>query len=96
MVGTNGRGIVDEYEHIFDIYTKLYDFKSSDVHIKSAQDILEYYQANNKGNDIKNIDVYTLVEYFVQKHPDAHFVLDEVPLLKPDKSKYKMYYCEHF
>ena len=79
FVGVDKHGIVEDYEHIFDIYTKLYDFVSSDVGIKSAQDIWEYYEAQNKGSDKTKIDIYTLVEFFVRNHPNGHYVMDEVP-----------------
>ena len=75
-------GQVDDYEYIFDIYTKSYDFISSDVVVKSAQDLWEFYEAQNKGSDKRKIDIYTLVEYFVQNNSNGHFVLDEVPFLR--------------
>ena len=96
LVGVKSRGTVEDCEHIFDIYTKLYDFKACNVHIKSAQDLGEYYESQNKGCDVKKIDIYTLVEYFVQKNPDAHYVLDEVPFIQPEKSKCKIYYWDYF
>ena len=90
LVGVDAWGKVDDYEHIYDIYTKLYDFTSGDVIVKSAQDLREYYEAQNKGSDRKKIDIYALVEYFVQNHPNGHFVLDEVPFLVDPESKYKI------
>ena len=37
LVGVKERsGIVDDHEHIFDIYTKEYDFDDSDVEVKSG------------------------------------------------------------
>ena len=91
LVGVDHKGNVDSHEHIFDIYTKKYDFMLTDVEVKSAQDLWEFYEAQNKGSEKWNIDIYTLVEYFVQSHPNAHYVLDEVPFLGTDGSKYKMH-----
>ena len=39
LVGVDREGFVDVHEHIFDIYTKLYDFHGSNVNVKSAQDL---------------------------------------------------------
>jgi len=89
LVGVDIDGKVEDHEHIFDIYTKTYDFISSDVDVKSAQNIWESYEEQNKGSDKKNIDIYSLVERFVQKHPNASYVLDEVPFLWSNKSKSK-------
>ena len=61
---------MDDWEHLFDIYSKAYDFNSSDVIVKSAQDLWEFYEAQNKGSDKEEVDIYTLVEYFVQNHPN--------------------------
>ena len=74
-------GIVDEDEHIFDIYTKTYDFLGSDVQVKSAQDLWAFYESKYNGVDRKDADIYILVEYFIQSHPNGHYVLDECPFL---------------
>ena len=79
LVGVNEEGFVDEHEHIFDIYTKSYDFLGHDVKVKSAQDLWDFYEANHTGADRKKIDVYTAAEYFVEKHSNGHFVVDECP-----------------
>ena len=89
LVGVDRYGEVDDHESIFVIYTKKYDFTSSDVLVKSAQDLWDFYELSHPGSDKKKIDIYTLVEYFVQSHPDAHYVLDEVPFLRTT-SKYKI------
>ena len=83
MVGANQYGIVDEHEHIFDLYTKAYDFLGSDVQVISARDLYEFYQASNERADRKKVDVYFLVEYFVQHHPEEHYIIDECPFVKP-------------
>ena len=44
MVGVNERGKVDDHEHIFDIFTKLYDFSGTNVQVISAQDLWKFYE----------------------------------------------------
>ena len=99
LVGVDKKGKVDDHEGIFDIYTKKYEFTSCDVVVKSAQDLWDFYEQNHPGSDKEEVDIYTLVEYFVQSHPNAHYVLDEVPFLEPAgifMCKYKIYTCFHF
>ena len=79
LVGADKEGFVDEHEHIFDIYTKAYDFLGHDVEVKSAQDLWEFYEANHTGADREDIDVYTAAEYFVEQHSNGHYVVDECP-----------------
>ena len=78
-------GFVDKDEYIFDIYTKAYEFQDSSVKVISAQDLWTFYESKNKGADQSKIDIYCLVEYFVQHHLDGHFVLDECPFLMDGK-----------
>ena len=44
LLGVNALGDVEEHEHIFDIYTKEYEFAGKNVAFKSAQDLLEFYE----------------------------------------------------
>ena len=44
----NDEGYVDEYEHIFDLYTKLYDFQGTNVKVISAQDLWDFYESKHK------------------------------------------------
>ena len=44
LVGVGRDGNVDVVEYIYDVYTKLYDFLSTDVKILSAQDLWNIYQ----------------------------------------------------
>ena len=85
MVGVDSYGSVEEFEYIFDIYTKEYDFRGYDVTVISAQDLWEFYASKNKRSRIKDVKIYFLVEYFVRHHPDGHFIVDECPLLKEGK-----------
>ena len=79
LVGVNGKGIIDEDEHIFDIYTKLYHFLGCDVKVKSAQDLWDFYESKHKGADRKEVDIYRAAEFFVEQHPNGHYVVDECP-----------------
>ena len=81
MVGVDQQGIVDDHQHIFDIYTKLYDFLGNTVQIKSAQDLWSFYAERNKGANREKINIYQLVEFFVRHHSNGHFVLDECPFI---------------
>ena len=89
MVGVDqyGRGTLEEEEDefIFDIFTKLYDFLGSNVQVKSAQDLWEFYEGRNKGADKLAVNVYELVEFFICHHPYGHYILDECPILKEGK-----------
>ena len=83
LVGVDKIGFVDEHEHIFDLYTKLYDFQGSNVKVISAQDLQTFYTSNHKMEYTKKIDVYTMAKFFVEKHSNGHFVVDECPFRKP-------------
>ena len=83
LVGVDRNGMVEEDEYIFDIYTKAYDFHESHVIVISAQDLWGFYESKNKGADRKKVDIYFLVEYFIEHHQHGHFVLDECPFLAP-------------
>ena len=84
-MGVDGFGIVEKDEFIFDIYTKGNDFQGSNVKVVSAQDLWTFYESRNEGADRFEVDIYCLVEYFVQHHLDGHFVLDECPFLMVGK-----------
>ena len=85
LVGVDIYGEVADEEHIFDIYTKHYDFNDSDVDFKSGQDLWDFYAKQNSGSSKEDVDIYQLVENFVKHHPRAHFVLDECPFFKHGK-----------
>ena len=82
LVGVNGLGKVDEHEHLFDIFTKLYDFIGHKVQVLSAQDLWNFYRSKNKGAERKDVSIYELVEFFIQHHPNGHFTFDECPFLR--------------
>ena len=79
LVGVNREGFVDEHEHLFDIYSKEYDFFGTDVKVISAQDLWEFYQLHDKLADRNEIEFYKLIKLFVGQYPNGHYVLDECP-----------------
>ena len=83
LVGVDNEGNVDEHEHIFDVYTKEYDFKGSSVKVLSAQDLRDFYQSEQglfgKWFVGKKVDVYVAAEFFVKQHSNGHFIVDECP-----------------
>ena len=79
LVGVDSKGSVDEHEHIFDIYSKEYDFFGCDVKAISAQDLWNFYKYMHKNADRKKIDIYTMAELFVEQNSNGHFVVDECP-----------------
>ena len=81
MVGVNRGGYVDDYQHIFDVYTKMYDFLGTSVQVKSAQDLWAFYEERTPGADKEKIRIYELVEFFVRHHSNGHFLLDECPFV---------------
>ena len=82
LVGVDNLGKVVEHEHLFDIFTKLYDFHGSNVQVRSAYDLWAFYESKKEGAKRKDVDIYTLVEFFIQHHPNGHFILDECPFLE--------------
>ena len=81
MVGANAHGEVDEHEHIFDIFTKTYDFLGSHVQMMSAQNLMQFYESKNKGVNKWPVNIYQLVGFFIHYHPYGHYILDECPFL---------------
>ena len=86
-VGVDDEGFVEEHEHIFDIYTKLYDFLGCDVKVISAQDLWDFYKSKHPEADRKKIDIYTMAEFFVDQHSNGHFVVDECPFKGDEDGK---------
>ena len=85
LVGFNFQGYVEEHEHIFDIYTKQYDFLGCDVKVITAQHLRDFYKSKHPGADRSKIDVYTMAEFFVDQHSNGHFIVDECPFKQPDE-----------
>ena len=81
LVGVDMYGFVDEHEHIFDIYSKEYDFLGCDVEVKSAQDLWDFYESKHQGISKEEVVIYTMVEFFIGQHSNGHFIFDEFPFL---------------
>ena len=79
LVGADDRGNVDQAEHIFDVYTRLYDFLGSNVKVLSAHDLRGFYKSKHQG---KVADIYQMAEFFVEVHSNGHFIVDECPFKK--------------
>ena len=89
LVGVDDQGFVDEHEHIFDIYTKEYDFFGTSVIVKSAQDLGDFYESYHKRANKKYINIYELAKFFVEQHSNGHFVIDECPFRTNGKNRQK-------
>ena len=85
LVGVDACGFVDKHEHIFDIYTKQYDFHGCNVKVKSAQDLKNFYAKYHKLET--EVDVYRMAKFFVEQHSNGHFVVDECPFKMPPGGK---------
>ena len=81
-MGVDEYGEVDDHEHLFDIFTKIYDFHGSKIRVLSAQDLWTFYESKNKGAKRQDVDIYALVEFFIHHHANANIVLDECPFLR--------------
>ena len=73
-------GEIDDYKKIFDIYTKLYDFLGTDVKVISPQDLWKFYKSHHKEAKKKEVDIYKLVIFFIEHHPNGHYIVDECPI----------------
>ena len=98
------KGFVEEHEHIFDIYTKEYDFFGSNVKVISAQDLRDFYKKHHKIQTFSNsfprkkVDIYTMTKFFVEQHSNGHFVVDECPFTENEHGKnikIKNYYMDN-
>lgn len=63
-------GNVNEGEYTYE------DIESGDRYNYTSNRINEY--SNDMSEDV---DIYELVQYFIQSNPDGHFILDECPFI---------------
>ena len=86
LVSSTRYGAPKVKRHVFDICTKEYDFKNSDVVALDIQDLVRDYNKNKNPNEwcsLKgNFSIYKLVLNFIRNNPKAHYIFDEVPLGK--------------
>ena len=74
-------GQIDDYERIFDIYTRAYDFLGTDVKVITPQDLWTFYKSKNKEATKGSVKIYELVLFFIQHHATGHYIIDECPIL---------------
>ena len=90
LVSSTSYGFPYRKRHIFDICTKEYDFKDTDVIALDVHDLMEEYKKNENLPQnchlVGQVPVYKLVLSFIKNNPKAHYILDEVPLCKGKKS----------
>ena len=75
---------LDANTSFFDWYTKEYAFVGTNVEVLSAQDLRKFYDQHHQPSmwqKFKRIDIYTLVEFFVERNSNGHFIIDECPIL---------------
>ena len=89
MVGADENGIFYEHEHIFDLYTKEYDFVGSNVHVITAQDLWKFYASKNKG--MKLFNIFTLVEGVKREKVDIYFLISSNIILMATFSRYQIF-----
>ena len=83
LAASNKYGLPEKHRSIFDILSEEYDFQSTNVNFVDAQQLRSFYEENNNSLFKKtDVDVLTLTEFFIEKHPNCSFILDEVPVLK--------------
>ena len=86
LVSSTRYGAPKVKRHVFDICTKEYDFKDSDVVALDIQDLIHDYKKNKSPHDdcslTGNFSIYKLVLSFIKNNPKAHYIFDEVPLCK--------------
>ena len=89
LVGTDagsdgGKGIPRSVHYFYDIRSNM-ELRQHGITFMSAQD-LQAFHHEHSGLSIddknKQLNIYQLVHYFMQHHPDGYYFLDEVPLIK--------------
>ena len=67
--------------------SKMYDVHGGKLHVISEQELWHFFASKSKMPNRENVDIYILVEYFVQHHPEGNFVTDDDPFLKGSSYK---------
>ena len=93
LVGTDandkrGKGFPRKAVSIFDVKSEMEFEDIKGIIFLSAQDLLEYYNEIT-GKDGSHLNIYQLVIFFIERHLDDRFMLDEVPLIKDGKPNCK-------
>ena len=84
LLASDSVGEIEDEYFTFDIASKL-GFKNTLVEAVDCHDLLRHYNMKIQHTKSKErIDVYELVEGFVQSYPEASFFIDECPFLISD------------
>ena len=76
-----GKGLPRKALSFFDVKSEMEFHGFERIIFISAQDLLEFYQEKT-GKDGQNLNVYQLTVFFMERNPDALYMIDEVPLIK--------------
>ena len=78
--GVEGTGIPRKAFYIFDVKSEM-ELEKHQIKFLSCQDLLRYYE-DQTGKNGETLNVYQLVQFFIEKNPNGYYFLDEVPLIK--------------
>ena len=76
-----GKGLPRRALSFFDVKSEMEFHGFERIIFISAQDLLEFYQEET-GKDGRNLNVYQLTIFFMERNPNALYMIDEVPLIK--------------
>ena len=82
---SNGKGLPRKALSLFDVKSEIEFHEFERIIFISAQDLLEFYQEET-GKDGRNLNVYQLTIFFMERNPNALYMIDEVPLMKSGMS----------
>ena len=75
-----GYGIPRNAHYIFDVKSEI-ELERHKIKFLSCQDLLEFYKKET-GTNGEGVNVYELALFYIERHPNGYFFLDEVPLMK--------------
>ena len=82
LLHSTSRGRPKRGRPVFDVCTKEYDFKDTDVVAMDIEDLWKYYEKDRKNTSRQDVTVYELALRFMENNPNAHYIFDEVPIFK--------------
>ena len=82
---SHGQGLPRKVPSFFDVKSEMEFEKFERIVFISAQDLLEFYQEET-GKDGRNLNVYQLTIFFMERNPNALYMIDEVPFIKCGRS----------
>ena len=81
LLGADQKGKPRRLQFIFDLVTKWYDFRNTNVKMVDVRMLCDNYE-NTTGKDSSDVDVYTISLQFIKDHPNSHYLFDEVPFIE--------------